>query len=32
MRDFVDMDILWEALQSNIPQLLGELDSILDTD
>ncbi|NOY86613.1 MAG: DUF86 domain-containing protein [Deltaproteobacteria bacterium] len=29
--DFVDMDILWEALQSNVPQLLTELDSILDT-
>ena len=28
--DFVDMDILWEALQSNVPHLLTELDTILD--
>jgi uncharacterized protein with HEPN domain len=27
--DFVDYDILWDAITINIPQLLNELESIL---
>jgi uncharacterized protein with HEPN domain len=27
--DYVDMDILWDALQSNLPGLLAELEAIL---
>jgi uncharacterized protein with HEPN domain len=30
--DFVDYDILWDAITINIPQLLIELDKILPLD
>jgi uncharacterized protein with HEPN domain len=27
--DFIDNDILWEAITKNLPQLLNELDKII---